>query len=97
MIFHTPQDTFPSEKTHARAINTKTNKPNKSHWRSHIKNKADGAAFDIDGIEVDAFAPDGRLVQTWLARDAMDFERAMLEGRRLSGGAAAGAGVLASP
>ena len=68
-----------------------------SHWRSHIKNKADGASFDIDGVEVDAFAPDGRLIQTWLARDAMDFERAMLEGHGLSGGTAAGAGVLASP
>jgi hypothetical protein len=65
-----------------------------THWHSNITNKADGAKFGVEGIEVDLFGPDGRIIDIWLFRDPMDFERAMLLGQPLQGGAAKGAGVM---
>ena len=45
---------------------------------SHITNRSSGQQFTVEGVEVDLFSPGGKLLDVWLFRDPMDFEREML-------------------
>jgi hypothetical protein len=55
------------------------------HWRSNVAPKGAGGAgaapYTIEGVEVDVFDNEGRLLDIWLFRDAMAHEKAILAGR----------------
>lgn len=52
------------------------------HWRSNVAPKGTGAEpYAIEGVEVDVFDNEGRLLDIWLFRDAMAHEKAILAGR----------------